>query len=188
MEDENSSSSIDPVIDLLNRLKQQDMAGILVHHARKSNPGQGSYRGSQKLSVIFNSIVRLDENKDATRKGNTEFTLHFEKYRGLRDCTTAPTVVTLTQDDDGKSHWDWHPVESPNEVALVEAVRTLQFPTQTELAEHIGISKGEVTKRRDRAISKGVLEITSEEWRGCLEESRKLRELDTFEDDEDDDY
>jgi KaiC/GvpD/RAD55 family RecA-like ATPase len=158
-DDENSAAAMQPVQKFLMRLKQAGVACILVHHANK---GGNSYRGSTMLATTFEVIVALKRSEDWTPDQGAAFSLDWEKYRGKPDPSVVPLKVRLDA-----SGWSFGASEALGLRRLVELVRSMDYPTQTALAEAAGISKGEASKRKQRAIAAGL--IDAKEWSQCLE-------------------
>lgn len=95
IDDENAASSFDPFLDLMRQLKLGGRAAMLVHHARKNSKGESAYRGTSKMAVIFNTIIRLEHPDGVRVRRQAAFDLIFEKFRGLADDSTAPMRARL---------------------------------------------------------------------------------------------
>jgi KaiC/GvpD/RAD55 family RecA-like ATPase len=161
VENENDASSFDPIVDLMQEMKRSRRASILVHHARKNSKGVGSYRGTSKMGVIFNSIISLNHPNGVPSSGGAAFDLQFEKYRGMHCAATDSRRVWLEQ-----SAWRWESQGLDELGELVQLVRSLDFGSQKQLAERLGVSPGEVSKRKKRAVQGGL--ITAQDWGECL--------------------
>jgi len=167
IKDENDAASFTPILKTLHELRQAGCAVILVHHTGKQ---EGKYRGSSKLAATFESILQLAPNKDLL-KGDTGFSLRVDKFRGA--IAPTPLDVQLIMDPDtGLGCWQHEGAQERKLLELLKAVRSREFGTQKELAAEMGLSTGEVSKRKRRAIGHGM--ISGEEWERCLQEARDL--------------
>lgn len=178
VEDENAASNIDPVIDLMRRLQRAGAAVILVHHARKNGGGKGSYRGSQKLSVTCDNIIRLDAHDTGLSDGSVAFKAEWEKVRAKRTEEVREREVYLR---DGQ--WDFTISSKPELMQLVLAVRSRDHTTQDEIAEALGVSKATISKRKKDVLSRDLMTI--DEWNRCLEEAADIQSEEAEEDDGD---
>ena len=172
VDDENAASSFNPVIDLMRSLKQQGSACMLIHHSRKGKGGQGTYRGTSKMGVVFNSIIELNHPDGLPSNSGTAFELVWEKYRGRRDETVCPLRVHLEDDPLSGSKWSHEVSEDGNIAALVSRLRSLEYSTQKELGDSLDLAAYQVTRIKQKAIRQGV--ITEEEWQECLRESNGI--------------
>jgi hypothetical protein len=161
-EDENSAAAMQPMQRFLMRLKQAGIGCLLVHHSNKSGSG---YRGSTMLATTFEVILSLKRADGWMPGQGAAFSLEWDKYRGKPDKTVVPLKVRL----DGTG-WSFGASEAPELRHLVELVRSMDHATQASLAHAAGVSTGEVSKRKQRAIAAGM--IGREEWAQCLEAAR----------------
>jgi DNA invertase Pin-like site-specific DNA recombinase len=166
-DDENSASAIRPLLSFLLRLKQAGVACILVHHSNKSGKG---YRGSTMLSTTFEVILSMQRSEGWTPDQGAAFELQWDKYRGKPDSRVVPMHVILEQVD-GDTRWQHNATQSPVLRQLVERVRSMDYSTQREVADAVGISPGEVSKRKREAIKASL--ITEREWDECLKVARE---------------
>ena len=163
VEDENAASSFNPILDLLLRFKHAGVAGILVHHAKKGSGGRGSYRGTSKMAVVFNSIVALNHPGGVQSTNGVAFDLTWDKFRGKLDGTIQPLSASFV---DGVG-WTFGVSETAQLTRLCQAVESCQYGTQAAVAKAIGMSAGWVSGAKGKAIAKGL--ITETRWSQCLE-------------------
>lgn len=169
--EENAAESWNPFLATLQALQSAGSAVLVVHHARKS-AGAGGYRGSQKLSVLFDTIIGLDK-PDYVPGTSATFGVRFEKARTLVAGANNGFNASLEPTFDGAGlYWKVSDSQNAELMQLIAAARTRKFATQNALAEHLGISKGEVSKRRGECISAGL--ITLADWNQCLSDAREL--------------
>lgn len=163
--DENDAAAFTPVLETLWKLRQAGCAVILVHHTGKQ---EGKYRGSSKLAAPFESVLQLAPNSELLR-GDTGFQLRVDKCRsgiapeGLR-------VQLKVDADTGEGRWDYGGAEERKLQELVAAVRSREYGYAKDVAEALGLSAGETSKRKKQALLLGL--ITGEEWDRCLQEAR----------------
>jgi RecA-family ATPase len=174
VEDENAANAIDPIVELLRRLKREGCAVMLVHHSKKSMVGQdGSYRGSSKIGVTFQSIIRLAAPQE--RRPGVAFSLTFEKVRDLRTDEHASKQAHLPAPQGGSSEaprWIVEEDQGPLLERLVAAVRSRQYLTQKDIADALEVSTGGLSSLKTRAVAAGL--ITTVEWRQCMSDAREL--------------
>lgn len=177
VEDENAASAMNPILDVMRHLQRLGCAVLLVHHARKNGGGDGSYRGSQKLSVTCNTIIRLEPSTSDAVDGAASFKMVWEKVRARRTEEVQDRQVTLS--DFG---WTYEISNKPELLEYVRAVRSREHPTAESIAHAQDVSKGTISKRKKAAIAAGL--ITLEEITKCHDEARELLD----EEDDNDDF
>lgn len=163
VEDENDASAMNPVLSFLMRLKQGSIAAILVHHSGKSGE---TYRGSSKLEATFEAVIGLKKTTAAIAEGGAAFDLSFTKFRGKRSEAHAETTAWLEGAPGGGLRWTFKRSEADALNQMVAALRSLEFSTQNALAAHLGISKSELSRRKQKAIALGLLKDI--EWSMAL--------------------
>lgn len=178
IEDENSAGQFNDVVTFLMKLKQLNKACILVHH---SNKGGRSFRGSTKLATTFEVILGLHQLTGSKAQHGTAFTMEWDKYRGERDGTTIARDLWLTKagegdDDEAAAKPIWTSEVSANEeiVILLEALRSMEYGNQKDLALALGWSPAKVTRLKGKAIGEG--RINGRQWNDLLMEARELHE------------
>lgn len=168
VEDENEASAFNPLVGLLVEMKNRGTAVLVVHHSRKANQGEGSYRGSQKLSVIFNTILRLEKPKQPTPGAGAEFVVHWEKYRELRDDSTSiPLVMKL-----GEAGWVAQVDEDERMMALVRELRSFRHTSVAAAGRALGIPRTTAKRLKDKAIALGILSLG--ELKALLDAAKEL--------------
>jgi hypothetical protein len=135
---------------------------IKVHHSRKNTKGESAYRGTSKMAVVFNTIIKLEWADGIHPRGYAGFDLSFEKFCGLADDTTEPMRATL------KPGEPWRFETSPASMMehLVALVRTVEYGTQQALVEKLSVDQATVSRLRRKAIAAKL--ISEEEWARCL--------------------
>ncbi|MGG7564904.1 AAA family ATPase [Rhodovulum sp. DZ06] len=168
LEDENASTAFKGVQEFFLQMKQSGIATILIHHARKDAK---AFRGSQSLSVTFEVIIKLLP-PTLSSVHSASFRLEFEKFRAKGDQRLNPKVWTLSDE----SGWAIVDDESSDDdlQKLAKAVRSLEYVSQTELADAIGCHKGTVSKKLKKAVSLGHLK--EGEALECFRKARALRD------------
>jgi hypothetical protein len=175
--DENAAQSWDPVLATLQAVQQAGCAVLLVHHARKNANGAGSYRGSQKLSVLLDIIIALKENPLAGAVNGSAFCLRFEKSRGLTTGTGYELEAKFEAQPDKGSRWTFEGCSLGQIGGMVMKVRAGEFTTQDEIAKAYGINKATVSRWKVKAIDAGL--IKEIEFAACLKDARYTRKLNT---------
>ena len=166
VEDENKASGFNQVIELAQQLKQRGTGSLVVHHSRKGGGGAESFRGSTKLSVIFNCMIELRHPGNVPSQTGAAFELNWAKYRGKRDESMGSLVVRLSEEDSADVAWMCEASEGDAAAKVVSAVRSGLYLSQDKIARELGFSKSQVSKLKSRAISEGM--ISKEEWEVCM--------------------
>ena len=164
IKDENDAASFSPIINFLYALRERNCAVVLVHHTGKK---EGNFRGSSKLAAAFESIIQLAPNNELFA-GDTGFALKVDKFRGANQPT--PIKVKLEVDEEGHGRWLHEGLGHRELEELVAAVRSREFCYAYQMVDILGISKGEITKRKKKAIALEM--ITGEEWDQCFQDAR----------------
>ena len=169
--DENAADSWNDFLETLQALQTSGAAVLVIHHARKNNGGKGGYRGSQKLSVLFDAIIALDEADSSL--GGAAFSMVFEKNRRLSTSARCGLKIELQTDDEG-SRWKFEESADARLLTIVKAVKSLEFATQKDLAEYLDESEGNLSKLKKNAIAAGLIRV--DEWADCLAAARQLQD------------
>ncbi len=162
--DENSASSWNEVLDLLRLLKREGCTVLLIHHSRKGKVSEGSYRGSQKLSVLLQSIIQLDHADGVPSMDGAAFQVTFEKLRGERSEETSGIKAHLK---DGT--WEWEQSNTTQAYQVVAIIRERECKSQTEVAAVMNVAKGTISKWVTSAVSQGL--ITRDEIKECFKDA-----------------
>lgn len=140
--DENAAEAWDPVLETLQEIKRMGSAVLVVHHSNKAG---GSYRGSSKIAVLFDTIMRLKPDPDALGVHGASFLWTFEKARRL-GVDMAKGVAGRLEND----RWSWDTRYDAELAKLVGLVRSLDFKSQRDLAAHLTMSKPSCSRTHSR--------------------------------------
>jgi RecA-family ATPase/DNA-binding XRE family transcriptional regulator len=183
VEDENAAGAIDPIVELMRQLKRIGCAVLLVHHSRKGGKvginQDGAYRGSSKIAVTFQSIIRLNAPEDHDLADGVAFVFKFEKVRGMRTDETATKrahLPAVTGTTSGTPRWRIETDEDPQLMKLLRLVRSREYGTQAELATALGVSTGTMSTLKKTALEREM--ITLDVWQQCLREAKELAQED----------
>jgi len=131
----------------LMRMRQSDIAVLMVHHANK----HGLQRGTSKREDVVDMVMALRRPADGSPADGARFEIHFEKTRGLCGAATRPVSARL-DDEAGRLVWHWQPVEDPvleRATALVE-----RGADARALREALGVSRAHAYRLRRRALQR----------------------------------
>lgn len=175
--DENAADAWNPFLETLRDISHAGSAVLVVHHARKSSSSaSGAYRGSQKLSVELDAIIRLEESQSLAATANgASFTLRFEKSRGLCGSAKQDLEAVFASDGKGASRWTFEVNHAGQLYELVQRVRDGKFATQTDIAAAYDVNKGTVTRWKEKAIARQL--ITHSVWDDCLRDAARMRKV-----------
>jgi hypothetical protein len=156
VEDENAASSFNAIQQFLLRLKVQGVATMLVHHAGKS----GDFRGSSKLAATFETIIKLERLGSSVEHGSAAFRVRWDKVRaGGPKRKVREVAARLIEDPFAKplaSKWDYETAEIERLDEIKERLEAGEFVSQTEIADHFGVSPAMAGKYVKKGIGIGL--------------------------------
>jgi KaiC/GvpD/RAD55 family RecA-like ATPase len=162
VDDDNAAEAWDDFLQLLQKIRALGAAVLVVHHANK---GGEQYRGSSKIPVMFDALVRLRPDSTTAGEG-AAFLLDFAKVRMLTE--DAGKTFTVAFSD---NQWRWDTAVDAATMDLVRRLLAGEFTTQTAAAQAIGKSKGEVSKMLGDAYRAGI--TTRDAIRKALKDARE---------------
>lgn len=148
--DENSATDFKPLQRFFMELKRGGVVGVLVHHANKTGYAM---RGSTSLATTFEAILALRAPR-VTVPGKSIFEADFEKYRAKGDSRIERRQWTLM--DDAWQVTDSEPAR-PEDDRVLLALKSLEFVSQQEIADHLQIDKSTVSRRLSKLEKQEVL-------------------------------
>jgi len=158
VEDENAATSFDPVMNLMLDLKAEGRSCILVHHANKS----GGYRGTSKMVVPLDSVIRLKHPGGIESKKGAHFDVSFVKVRGLRGEDTNAFTAKLEAGPEGGRRWSVE-ISAADMVGRVVAMnKSLLFSTCAAIARELDVDRSTVMRYRNKAFADNL--ITRPQW------------------------
>jgi putative DNA primase/helicase len=148
---ENEGESWLPVQEWALMQRAAGRSVLFVHHAGKN----GEQRGSSRREDVLDTVIALRRPGDYTPDKGACFEVHFEKARGIFGDETKPFEVQLVSTPDGCQRWSLKPLEQ----STAEKVAALlnDKVAQIDIAEMLGITKGAVSKAKNRARETGLL-------------------------------
>jgi putative DNA primase/helicase len=148
---ENEGESWLPVQEWCLRQRSKGRSVLIIHHSNKS----GGQRGTSRKEDVLDTVISLQRPGDYSPEQGATFEVHFEKARGLTGNDVAPFLATLTTDFDGKRVW----VRECLEKSTAEKVADMLNDgySQTEIGDILKITKGAVTKAKQKAVGMGLL-------------------------------
>jgi len=168
VDDENDAAAMSPVLQFLMRMKQGNVATVLLHHSSK---GGDNYRGSSKLATTFEVIVGLTAAKGVESRHSSAFDMAFGKFRGKRNKTIEETTAWLIDAKEGALEWQWKASEDGQLRKLVDAVKSCNYSSQKELAAALGTNPTAITRMKGKATAKDM--ISDRDWEKCLDVARE---------------
>jgi putative DNA primase/helicase len=165
--EENEAAAWNPFLKLLQGLQQQGTAVLVVHHANKA----GGYRGSSKIAVLFDTILKLSVDPDAGAVNGASFILSFEKARRLVAEARSGIAVQFAG-----GQWSFETTYDAVLSEIVAKVRGGRYQTQSQIAAELGVQPPAISKLKRKAIQAGL--ITTAEWEAGLQLGRELADDD----------
>ena len=180
LEDENAAGGFNGTLEILLALKSVGILPILVHHATKAG---GTYRGTSKMEAVFSNIIGLHRDKEVDPKIGCGFSIKFDKNRSLHNKLTEVRAVQY-QKDDGC----WIELESSitKIQVILDALQSLEYVSQEEMAVGLGWGKSTVSKWLNRAYASGDLTEKEKDRLFDLAQQERDREMYEIEDGESD--
>jgi hypothetical protein len=167
VDDNNAAEAWDPFLKLLQRLRGEGVAVLVVHHANKHGD---TYHGSSKIPIMFDALVRLQTDKRNSFSEGAMFILDFTKTRMLTDDAGKSFRVTFAN-----GQWLWDTVVDPAVQSLVARILNGEFRLQKDAARAIGKSPGETSKMLQDAYAAGLTtrEKVQAAFKAAREEARE---------------
>lgn len=148
---ENDADAWEMVQPWLLELRRHRIAVVLIHHAGRN----GAMRGTSRREDAANWIIHLTDPKNtADPKRGARFVSNFEKNRNSTDQDTPPLEWDFCKQDDGTTTLTWKPLDA------IQVFRELIHDGLTscsDLAQEMGISKGQVAKLAKKGFQDGWL-------------------------------
>jgi AAA domain/CHC2 zinc finger/Homeodomain-like domain len=151
--DENKKQDWDPINQWLLELRFSGIATLMLHHTGKG----GGQRGTSAREDNLDYSIILKSPPNYVPEDGARFIVHFSKARvSTKNLQAiADTEFRLTADDSGAYAWTYGSVKKERRL---EVLRMLDDGMkQNEISEILGISKGQVSKIRSKAIKDSYL-------------------------------
>ncbi|MFC3147972.1 AAA family ATPase [Piscinibacterium candidicorallinum] len=169
VEDENSAAAIKPVMDLVQKLRQQGCTPFVVHHASK---GGENYRGTSNIATTFAWIVGLKPTPGAPA-GLMDVAMVWQKTRGGANEATVEKRVRLRADA-SRAAWDHGPSEHSQAAALAQAIRSRKWINVEEAGKAIGLQKTRAYELKREILAAELMREV--EMDRAFKEAKALRE------------
>ena len=182
--DENSADSFNGLQDFLLKLKAARVTVLFVHHARKDGE---DFRGSSKLAVTFETIVKLEgqargaaEAAQLAGMGDSgaNFTVKWIKARNagpgrrlrpLRAWLESPAEES-SQRPSESLRWAFRELALDRLLEVKAGLEEGLWGSPKEIAEHFAVKPPAVTKWKKKGIAEGLW--TEDAWNGGLMRGR----------------
>jgi 5S rRNA maturation endonuclease (ribonuclease M5) len=151
--DENSRQDWDPINQWLLELRFAGITTILLHHTGKG----GAQRGTSAREDNLDCSIILKSPTDYSPEDGARFICHFSKARvGSSDLTLIQdTEFRLQQVEDAKHVWTWGGVKKETRRQILTLLD--EGLSQKDVAEHLAVDKGYVSRVRKAAIKDCLL-------------------------------
>lgn len=178
VEDENAASSFNAIQQFLLQLKTAGVATMLIHHAGKN----GDFRGSSKLAATFETIIKLERNREEATQGEAQFRVCWDKVRaGGPNKTVREVMAKLkTRDADtfggeDQTIWEYEAADLDRLDDIRERLRAGEFKYLKEIADLYGVSRTMITKYVDKGKQLGLW--TQQDVNRWIVKGKNLRNL-----------
>lgn len=155
---ENDADSWELVLPWLLELRRNKIAVVIIHHAGRN----GAMRGTSRREDAAFWILQLTEAKaDSALGPGTNFVARFIKNRNCTEDAAPPMQWHFGQKDDGKA------AVSIKKLSTIDVFRQWVEDGLThasDIAQEMGISKGQVSKLAKRGIDQGWLKKDGREY------------------------
>ncbi len=151
--DENTKKDWDPVNNWLLELRFAGISTIMLHHVSK----YGAQRGTSSREDNLDASIILKAPHDYSPEDGARFIVRFTKARvKMNDLhLVADTEFKLLHDEHGKLIWAYGNVKREQRLEIIRMLD--EGMKQIEISQILGISRGQVSKLRKKAIDEGYL-------------------------------
>ncbi len=148
---ENEGESWLPLQGWALGLRSRGYSVMFIHHDGKG----GQQRGTSRREDVLDTVVHLKHPGDYRPEEGARFEVHFEKARMIYGDDVKPFETQLITNPDGTQIWTMKDVET----SLMERVADLlnEGIPQHELADLLNVTKGAISKAKNKAKSQGIL-------------------------------
>ncbi|MCX6900866.1 MAG: AAA family ATPase [Verrucomicrobia bacterium] len=154
---ENEADSWELVLPWLLRLRRMKIAVVIVAHAGRN----GNMRGTSRREDQAFWVIKLERsNGDGTR--GLKFTSLFTKNRNALEDDCLPLEWTITEEADGTAMVSAKPISG---VELLVNWVNEGLDSAGDIAQEMGISKGQVSKLAKKAEAAGRITIKGRRYR-----------------------
>ena len=147
-DNENNSESMKLFQKFLLRARSEGLQTLVVHHMRKGNEDDESYRGSSVLGVSLDTILRLESPDYGSPDGTVTFNIIDEKKR--HSATHSWSVQLNLNTNEWQLYDEYH--QDLRHDMMLDIVESKKFRTQTDISKVLGLG--------DTAISKYLKEMS----------------------------
>lgn len=148
---ENEAESWLPVQEWALKLRTRGISVLFVHHSGKA----GLQRGTSRREDVLDTVISLKRPADYRPDEGARFEVHFEKSRGIYGDDVKPFEAMLIAGIDGKQQWVTKDLEESTTEKIVKLLG--EGMSQNEIAEELKISKGTVSKHKQKAKDRKLL-------------------------------
>jgi len=151
--DENQKKDWDPINQWLLELRFAGVSTLMLHHTNK----EGGQRGTSAREDNLDISILLKSPNDYTTEDGARFVVHFTKQRVQNKYLKllADTEFKLIQDESGHYVWSTSNVKGAHKREVLKMFD--DGFDQKAIVEMTGLSKGYVSKIKNRAAKDGLL-------------------------------
>lgn len=149
---ENEGESWLPMAAWALARRREGRAVLFIHHAGKND----SQRGSSRREDLLDVVIKLKHPGDYTADRGAQFTVRFEKARGLYGEEVREIEATLTHGENGAQAWAWREAEGATQDRVIELVKLGM--SDAEIATDLDVDRSTVYRSRKKAEEAGTLQ------------------------------
>jgi putative DNA primase/helicase len=128
---------------------------LFIHHSGKN----GEQRGTSRREDVLDTVIALKRPGDYTPDMGACFEVNFEKARGLYGEDTKPFEARLMTTPDGLQSWAIKALEDSTAEKVAKLLN--EGIPQHEISDLLKMSKGNVSKAKQKAAGLGLLKGVS---------------------------
>jgi putative DNA primase/helicase len=148
---ESASDAWVPMQNWLLKLRRQEVAVLLVHHAGTN----GRQRGTSRREDALDTVIALRRPHDYSPEEGARFEVHFEKLRNRVDGIGALPFEAKVESVESGIRWSSWDLKPP---MLIQAAELFADGlTVREVANALHISKSEAGRLRLQALAEGLV-------------------------------
>ena len=131
-------------------LRRRGISTLFIHHAGKG----GQQRGASKREDVLDTVIYLERPGDYNASEGARFIVQYEKNRHFHGDDAKPFEALLMASPAGTQAWTFKDLEQSRMERVVAMLK--EGMSQKDIAAELKVSKGTVSKDKDKAVKQGL--------------------------------
>ena len=163
---ENDADDWELVLPWLLKLRRLKIAVVIVAHAGRNGQMRGTSRREDQAFWVI-KLERSDSNSDGNR--GLRFTSVFTKNRNAQEEDCPPLEWMINEETNGAVSVTTKPVSG---IELLTAWVNAGLDSASDIAQEMGVSKGQVSKLAKKAEVAGYIKIENRRYLPVVERNK----------------